>query len=272
MTEVAENLAFNQIIKTFKESNPQVEYEIIIQELGRLITDIYIKKIKDFKVDKKLDRFELKKLDLQKIRHTKKGKKRVNKKIRKEQKIDKYHKLRQELNHISDLTSHRSSIKIPERNLIQFNMNSTDSIYIKNGFFYNNKDDYFNLISKNKSQDIDIDKEEIEDINSIQEIDFEIDNRTNFKNKKELEDANRIIRPSNKFSHQNIRNKRLMDEIGFLNDPKGFHIKTELDGELLIEQNQAKDLVSRLKKNEIDEKLTEFYLKDDSDIKDFTKG
>ena len=127
MTAIAEqNNKFNEILSIVKNLNPSYNDNEIIKSLSTYIFNSYYKKITELKLPKKIDRYSLKKIDLQRKRHTKEKQIEIESLLKKNKRIEEYEGIQKGFNQLTQIHSSSDKFYLNKDTKFKYEINSTD--------------------------------------------------------------------------------------------------------------------------------------------------
>ncbi len=258
MTEVSNNLSyiFNQI----KNNNPNHPDHQIYNELGKIITDAYVRKINEFNLPRKLNRFRKVKLNKQRQRQSKKGKNNIDARFEKEKKIDEFEKIRKSIIELSKFYS--ASDFDYNITLSPESSSSSDT-----NFVYQRKE----ISNKNDISEFKIDSEP-----KLKETIFDKktkDNSTFMREKFELEDKNISTLKKNYKRLDLLRRAKHLDEnvSDKIREPKDFYVISDSNGLILNSNEEVSEFLAELEKTKFDIEIAKFYSEFNNEIEDLTE-
>ncbi|MHA2337682.1 MAG: hypothetical protein ACXACX_10275 [Candidatus Hodarchaeales archaeon] len=249
----------NEIFTVIRNHNPHHTNSQIHQKLGKVISEIYLNKIKELKMPKKIQRFEKAKLQKQRQRHSKKGKSKVDRVFRREKQISKFENIKSS---IAELSMYHSSTDFDYKTSKSFEsrISSNDRIeYLKKDYINKGDFDEFKINEESELSQVKLEKKFENRASRYKEkIDQENKNYSTLKSKDEKIDISKKI---NRFA---TAKKKILDE------PENFYVISDNKSLLLNSNEEVKSLLLELRDTKFDNDIAKLYSQYENDIDDLT--
>ncbi len=247
---------FSEIFLQIKNLNPKHTNDEIYNELGKLITDFYIREINTIRLTQRLDKFQRAKLKIQRQRHSERGKGKLDKRFKKDKIKSDYQSIKKAFKELSTFNSSDIGFKVD--NLME-NENSSETFFkdVKTNVSDKNELAEYKSFEKRKTVISDF-LENFKDNSSFLRKNVPIE----YKNLTPLKPVD-----DDKKKRNEVLKSRFNEKV---EEPVNFYIASDTHGLLLNSKDNIEDLLKELENTNFNKVTAEKYSQFNNIIEDLT--